>query len=80
LDGGSAKRKASTYTGQHNTDKRRHTSMPRARFEPAIPDFERSKAVRALDRALIGTGTTVYLKHETRSIYKFIRNISVIVI
>jgi len=56
LDGGSARRKATTYTGQHNTEKRGHTSMPRAGFEPTIPVFERSKTVRALDRAVIGTG------------------------
>jgi hypothetical protein len=30
--------------------------MPRARFEPAIPLFERSKTVLALDHAAIGTG------------------------
>jgi len=47
LDGGSARRKATTYTGQHNTEKRGHTSMPRAGFEPKIP---------VLDRAAIGTG------------------------
>jgi len=36
------------HTGQHNTEKRRHTSMPRAGFEPATPVFERPKIVRAL--------------------------------
>jgi len=43
--------KASTYTGQHNTEKRWHTSMPRAGFEPATPVFERSKTVRPLGPA-----------------------------
>jgi len=43
LDGGSARRKASTYTGQHNTGKRGHTSILRAGFEPPIPVFGRSK-------------------------------------
>jgi hypothetical protein len=33
-----------------------HTSKPRAVFESMIPVFERSKTVRALDRAAIGTG------------------------
>jgi len=47
--------KASTYTGQHNTGKRGHTTMPRARFEPLIPVFEWSKTVRALYRVAIGT-------------------------
>jgi hypothetical protein len=41
LDGGSARREASTYTVQHNTEKRGHTFIPRAGFEPAIPVFER---------------------------------------
>jgi len=36
LDGGSAPRKASTYTGQHNTEKREHTSMTRVGFQPTI--------------------------------------------
>jgi hypothetical protein len=33
--------------------------MPRAGFEPTIPVFERSKSVRASDRAAIGTGVVV---------------------
>jgi len=37
LDGGSASRKAPTYTEQHNTEKRGHRSMPRAGFESTIP-------------------------------------------
>jgi hypothetical protein len=40
--GGSARRKASTDTGQHNTETRGHTSMPQAGFETAIPMFKRS--------------------------------------
>jgi hypothetical protein len=55
LDGGSARREATPYTGQHNTEIRGHTSMPLAGFEPTIPLFERLKTVRALDRAAIGT-------------------------
>jgi hypothetical protein len=38
-------RNASTYTGQHNTEKRGHTSVPRAGFEPTISVFERSKII-----------------------------------
>jgi len=56
LDGGSARRKATAYTGQHNTEKRGHTSMPRVGFEHTIPVFELSKTVRALDRESTGTG------------------------
>jgi hypothetical protein len=29
-------RKACTYTGKNNTEKRGHTSMPQVRFEPII--------------------------------------------
>jgi hypothetical protein len=54
LDGGSARHKSTTYTGQHNTEKRGHTSMPRAGFEPTILVFERLKTVRALDLAALG--------------------------
>jgi hypothetical protein len=42
LEGGTAHRKASTYTRQRNTQNRGHTSMPRAVFEPTIPVFDRS--------------------------------------
>jgi hypothetical protein len=37
LDRETACRKASIYTGQKNTEKRRHTSMPRVEIEPTIP-------------------------------------------
>jgi hypothetical protein len=36
LDEWSARRRASTYTGQHNKDRRGQTSMPWAGFEPTI--------------------------------------------
>jgi hypothetical protein len=48
--------KASTYTGQHNTEKHRHTSMPRSGFKPAIPMFEQLKTVLALDYTATETG------------------------
>jgi hypothetical protein len=44
------------HTGQHNTEKRRHTSIPPVGFEPTIPVFERPKTVCASDRSAIGTG------------------------
>jgi len=44
------------HTGQHKTEKRRHTFMPRTGFKPTIPVFERSKTVRASDHAAIWTG------------------------
>jgi hypothetical protein len=36
LNGKSARRKASTYTRQHNTEIRGQTSMPRMGFEPTV--------------------------------------------
>jgi hypothetical protein len=48
LDGGSAHRKVTTYTGEHNSEKHGHISMPRAGFEPTIPVFERLKTARPL--------------------------------
>jgi len=64
LGGGSAQCKASTYTGQHNTEKWRHTFMPGAGFKPMSPEFEWSKTVHALDHMAIGTSTLreYYLK------------------
>jgi hypothetical protein len=38
------------HTGQHNTEKRGHTSMPRVGFEPTIPVLERPKIVGVSDR------------------------------
>jgi len=63
LDGGSAHRKATTYTGQHNTEKHGHRSMPRAGFEHTIPVLERLKTVRFLDRAATGTGWCIFKAH-----------------
>jgi hypothetical protein len=43
LDGGSARRKAATYTGQHKHNKRRQTSMSLVGFDPVIPVLGRAK-------------------------------------
>jgi hypothetical protein len=40
---------ASTYTGQHNTEKCRYIYMPQVGFEPMIPVFEQLKTVCASD-------------------------------
>jgi hypothetical protein len=48
------------HTGQHNTEKRRHTSMPRAGFESAISTFKRPKTVLALDCSAIETGWLLF--------------------
>jgi hypothetical protein len=47
LDGGSARRKAATYT----QNKRTQISMHLVGFEPTIPVFEREKIVHVLNRA-----------------------------
>jgi hypothetical protein len=59
LDGGSARRKASTYTGQPNKKMQTHTSMPRARIEPTIPMFELPKTESTLECAAIGTSVKI---------------------
>jgi hypothetical protein len=46
LDGGSARRKAATYTQNKCTQ----ISMPRVGFKPTILVFERAKTVHALDK------------------------------
>jgi hypothetical protein len=48
-------------TGQHNTETRRHTSMPRAGFEPVISMFQLLLTVHSLDRLAIETGPMIYL-------------------
>jgi len=65
LDGESA----STYTGQHKTEKRGHRSVPREEFELKVPMFERSKATEALDLVSSGIGfplsDTICLRNHT---------------
>jgi hypothetical protein len=58
LDGGSARRKAATYT----QNKRTKTSMPLLGFEPTIPAFERTKTVYHLDSAATVIGSHTKLK------------------
>jgi hypothetical protein len=55
------------HTGQHNTEKRGHTSMPRLEFELTIPVFELPKTVRASDRSAIGIG---YRERERDNLIK----------
>jgi hypothetical protein len=47
------------HTEQHNTEKRRHTSMPRVGFETKTPVFERPNEVPASDSSAIGTGISL---------------------
>jgi hypothetical protein len=53
LDEWSARRKASTYTGQHNTERRGKTSMPWAGFEPTIPATNRPRPTPQTARPLL---------------------------
>jgi len=57
-------RSACTYTGQRNTEKRGHTSVPREGFETAIPVFERSNTARDLDSAATGASCFLPLLSE----------------
>jgi hypothetical protein len=41
-------------------NRRTQTYMPRVGFEPTIPDFERAKAVHALDRAVTVIGMYMF--------------------
>jgi hypothetical protein len=50
LDGGLA----STYTGEHNTEKRGHTSMSREGFQPTTTVLERTKTTCVLHRVATG--------------------------
>jgi hypothetical protein len=50
---------------QYNTTQKNvntYISMPKAGFEPTISVFERTKRVRALDRAATGTGNTLCIR------------------
>jgi hypothetical protein len=63
------------HIGQHNTEKRGHTTMPRVEFEPTIPEFERPKTVRASDRSSIGTGFSSFI-HKTFGLHAHCRTLS----
>jgi hypothetical protein len=52
LDGGSARRKAATYTQNERTQ----TSMPLVGLEPTIPASERAKTLHDLYRAVTVIG------------------------
>jgi len=60
---------SSLLTGDSTTQKDAdtHTSKLRVGFEPTIPVFERSKTVRALGRAAIGTGGLDNVLHKCPS-------------
>jgi hypothetical protein len=57
LDGGSACRKASTYT----QNKRTQASMPLMGFEPTIPAFERTKTVHAVNHAVTVVSDVIFM-------------------
>jgi hypothetical protein len=69
MDGGSARRKAATYTGQHEHRLDAQTSMPWVGFEPTVPASERANTVHALDRA----ATVILLMYYTGICLKGLR-------
>jgi hypothetical protein len=63
LYGGSAHRKAATYTGQHE---HRTTWVG---FQPTIPVFERAKTVHALDRAATWSASPFHATGHSSSLH-----------
>jgi hypothetical protein len=53
-----------THRTTQTQNKRRQTSIPRVRFEPTIPVFERAKTIHTLDRAATAIGTVQLLTHS----------------
>jgi hypothetical protein len=49
-----------THRTKQTQNKRRQTFMPRVRFEPTIPMFERKKAVHALECAATVIGNIIF--------------------
>jgi len=47
------------HTGQHNTEKCRHTSMPWVGFKPTVSVFKQLNTVHTSDRLAIGTSSRV---------------------
>jgi hypothetical protein len=56
-------------THRSTQNKRTQTSMPRVRFEPTIPAFERAKTVHALDRA----ASVIGIRNSLHSIFYILR-------
>jgi len=50
------------HTGQHNTEKRGHTTMPRIGFEPMIPVFEQCQR-QYVSQTARPLGPTQHKKH-----------------
>jgi hypothetical protein len=61
LDGGSARRKAATYT---------QNKLPRVGFEDTIPVFERAKMVHALGRAATVIGQEQGTRNQIQTLIK----------
>jgi hypothetical protein len=55
----------STHRTTQTQNKRTQTSMPRVRFEPTIPDFERTKTLYALIRAATVIGLFNFTRGES---------------
>jgi hypothetical protein len=74
LDEWSARRKASTYTGQHNTERRGQTSMPWAAFEPTIPATNRPRPTPQTARPLWPTVRNMAMYNTFRYFWKLTEN------
>jgi hypothetical protein len=55
-----------THRTTQTQNKRTQTSMPRVRFEPTIPVFQRAKTVHALGHAATVVGVMPYITFENR--------------
>jgi hypothetical protein len=64
LDEGSAHRKASTYTGRHNTEKRGHTSIISSGIRTHEPTVRAVQIILTLDREATEGGAYYHWKHE----------------
>jgi hypothetical protein len=70
--GGSAHWKAFTYTGQHNAEKYRHTSMLPVLSEPMNPEFKWSKTIHTLDCAATEISTWNCMEYKYLKTHKHI--------
>jgi hypothetical protein len=62
MDGGSARRKAGTYTKENANTEQTQTSMPGVGLEHMFPAFEQPKTVHAFYNAATVTGAIFLLE------------------
>jgi hypothetical protein len=59
MDGGLARRKATTYKQDNTENKLTQTSLLQMGFEHTVPAFERAKTVHALNRSATVIGACI---------------------